>query len=250
MNFTQYLIEYAKPVANEADIIYQKVLDNLDDGHVDFEDDKVTINIGTIIKNSKYNSLYFIVRKERKHGCRLGKDKNGKSVIVTDVTGKLPTRQNIIRFFEMPRYADKIKLQLKRYFEIHHDTNTKVNDGEEEKSGTNYEQVKNANKNFEQNYEKFVKAIENKILKYHEAKGDLHNRQKRTGNTGKQEIINAATKHLFSTEIGGNFDEFKSIVLKLPEAAFIKQLEPLYKKKLIARLESFYEHKADEFNEE
>jgi len=247
MNFKQFLIEYAKPVANESDIIYQKILDNLDHGHVDFTPEKVSLNVATIIKNSKYNNLHLVVRHGRGHTVRLGKDKDNKSVIVIDVTGKLPTRKNLIRFFELPRYADKIKLQLKRYFELHHNMDSP--NGNPEEKGSKYEQVKDANKNFEQHYEKFIKAIEQKILKYYEAKNDLHDRQKRTGNTGKQEILNAATKHLFSTEIGGSFDEFKGIVMKLPEAAFTKYLEPEYKKKFTARLESFYEHKAQEFNE-
>lgn len=244
MRFKEFLIEVtnkSKPVNNEVDIIYQSLLDNLDDGHMDSSKEKLAFNIGNITKNSAYNNLSFVIRTGKKPAIRLGKDTNGKSAIVVDTKGRVPNRQKIIAFLESAEHSKQIKTALKKYLDKHHEYDSKVD------PKTGYEKKKAANTNFEGGYEKLIKAIDKKIENYNSAKGHLTDKHNKSANVGKREITQAAMRQLFDDEVGGSFESFKSIVLKLPEAAFIKSLEAEAKTKVLARLESYYEHKADEF---
>src|SRR5713226_4884747 len=117
MNFRKYLLnEYTKPVNNEVDLVYQQLLDNLDDGHIDMSDDEIMFNIVIIIKNSSYNNLDLVIRKSQENQVRLGRDSEDKPTIVIDTTKrKLPTRKNINSFLEDIELSKKIKTQLKKY---------------------------------------------------------------------------------------------------------------------------------------
>lgn len=242
MQFKQFLVEYGKAFDNEADLVYQSILDNLDHGHIDSSTtEKLLFNVGIIIKDSAYNNLNFAIHKSDENNVRLGTDKNDKPTIVVFTTKKLPTRMNIDTFLEAPEIADKVKKQLKKYLELYHDNET------ETEPSTSYEQVKGVNKSFEEHFDKLIKAIEQKIKDFHGAKGYMKNKHSSTGNVGKQQILQSAIDHLFKSEVGGSFEEFRNIVLKLENAAFVKQLDPEMKKKFLSRLESYYEHKADEF---
>lgn len=244
MNFKKFLVEQNKALSNEIDLVYQQILDNLDEGHVHFEDGKLLFNVGKIIKNNIYNNLDFVIRVQNSHNVRLGKDKQNKSAIVVDTTGQLPDRKKLNSFLESARYSGKIKSELRRYFKLHHEEQkTQGSD-----SSTSYEKQKTVNTNFEDHYEQLVHAIEQKLLHTSHARDDLMKQHDSTGNIGKQEIIKAASKHLIDTELGTNFNKFKGIALKLPEAEFIQHLDPAAKKKILSRLESYYEHRLEKFN--
>jgi hypothetical protein len=244
MRFKQYLLlEYSKSVANEIDLIYQKLLDNLDNGHVDSseETNELSFNMGKIMKDSAYNNLVFMIRAGQTPAVRLGKQKeSGKSMIVVDKSGKLPTREKLMAFLESTKYADRIKKSIKRYLERHHEFNSEVD------PATNYEKKKATNADFEGGYDKLVKAIDKKLKTYGDAKGQLKIDHDKSANLAKREIVQAAMRSLFDEEFGGTFEAFKSIALKLPEAAFVKQLDGEQKNKVMARLESYYEHRSEE----
>lgn len=244
MKFKEFLVEYSKPVQNEIDLVYQHILDNLDDGHIDVSKEKLSFNIGKIIKDSSYNNLEFVIRKAQRANARLGKKGDSQFAIVVDTPDKIPSRESINNFLESTKYVSKIKAQFKKYLETHHDADADV------EPATGYEKNKTANVGFEENYTKLIKAIEGKVSKFHDSKQFAKNKHNSTGNVGKQEVLQSAIAQLFTSEIGGNFDEFKRIVLKLPEAQFIKQIDPEGKKKLLSRLESYYEHKSEGFNPE
>jgi hypothetical protein len=239
MNFKEFLVEANSPLNNEIDLIYQRILDNLDDNHIDFSKTKLTFNIGKSIKVSKYNNLDFVVRQGKKPNVRLGKDKDDRSAIVIDTTGKVPARANIRKFLEHMGYSRKIKEAIKNYLNKHHDASAKTD------PGTSYERTKDTNQNFEGKYEKLMKAMDKKIAQVTRAKTYIMKTHEKSADAGKKALAGAAVKHLFDTEIGGDFGAFKSLVLKLPEADFIKGLNSENKKKLMSRIESYYEHKLD-----
>jgi len=246
MNFKQFLLlEYSKPIDNEIDLVYQRILDNLDDGHFDALDDKIMFNVGIIIKDSAYNNLHFVIRKAKENKVRLGKGKDGKPAIVVDAKKrKLPSRKNIDTFLEDVELAKQIKEELKKYLELYFDGDAEVD------ASTNYEKKKGFNSGFEDHLTKLIAAIDKKINNFHEAKSFINNRHSGTANVAKQEQLAAAKKALLDDEFGGTFNNFKSIVLKLPEAEFVNHLESEAKKKVLSRLESYYEHKAHNFTEE
>jgi hypothetical protein len=243
MKFKEFLIEASsKPVRNEVDIIYQSILDNLDDGHIDMGGDKLSFNVGKIMKNSKYNNLDFVVRRGEKVATRLGKDTGGKSALVVDTKGKIPTRQKIIGFLNDAENSKKIKQAITKYLDKHHDYDAEV------EPATSYEKTQALNTEFEDGYTNLIKAIDKRIENHNNAKGYLTDKHNKTANVAQREISQAAMRKLFDDEIGGSFDAFKSIVLKLPEAEFIKKLVPEAKNKVLTRLESYYDHKSEEFS--
>lgn len=136
-------------------------------------------------------------------------------------------------------YSRKIKLMIKKYLGSHYDAE------KETTAGTSYEKTKETNTNFEKNYEKLMKAVDKKIAHVHKARDYITSTYKKSADAGKQVLAGVAVKRLFTDEIGDDFNGFKSLVLKLPEAAFVKGLNPENKKKIMARLESYYEHKLD-----
>ena len=180
----------------------------------------------------------FVVRKAKSPNIRLGNDGTNHAIVI-DTTGKLPSRATLKKFMEHGKYAARIKEQIKKYLK-------KVVSGEEapnESISTNYEKTKDVNKNYEVHYEKLVKAIDAKLDKMNQAKDYIRNKHSQNANLAKQALATSAIDHLHKDEFGDGFDTFRSSVLKLPEASFIKQLEPEAKKKVLARLESYYEHK-------
>lgn len=238
-NFKTFLIEFAKPVKNQVDIMYQSMLDNLDETHIEFSDDKLLFNVGKTIKNSTYNLLDFVVRIASKPAIRLGHDEQDKHAIVIDTTGKLPSRTTLKRFMEHGKYADRIKEQIKKYLKKQGDS---LGESDPEKV-TTYEKTKEVNTNYEAHYEKLIKAIDKKLADLGQAKDYIKNKHTDNANHAKQAVADAALGHLHSNEFGEGFNGFKSSVLKLPEAQFIKQLESEAKKKVLSRLESYWEHK-------
>lgn len=238
MNFKTFLIESTKPVKNQVDLMYQQMLDNIDETHIDVQPDKLLFNVGKTIKNSTYNLLDFVVRQSSKPNIRLG-NADGKHAIVIDTTGKLPSRGSLKRFMEHGKYASRIKQQIRRFLSKASKHPEHLNPTMD----TTYEKTKDTNKNYETHYENLIKAVDEKLAKLGHAKDYIKNKHSQNANHAKQALAQAAIKHLDSDEFGEGFDQFKLSVLKLPEAQFIKQLEPEAKKKVLSRLESYYEHK-------
>ena len=241
MDFKHFLIEYAKPVKNQVDLMYQSLLDNIDTNHIEFSEGKLLFNVGKTIKNSTYNLLDFVVRVASKPAIRLGHDEEDKHAIVIDTTGKLPSRVSLKRFMEHGKYADRIKGEIKKYLK-------KVGKGEasgedDPEKATTYEKTRDINSNYETHYENLIKAIDKKLEDLGKAKDYIKNKHGENANHAKLAMADAALGHLHNDEFGEGFNGFKSSVLKLPEAQFIKQLESEPKKMILSRLESYWEHK-------
>ena len=70
---TSRILTEQSNVEVNADLIYQKLLDVLDNAHIDFDDDEISFHIGRVIKNSKIN-ISMVIRPGDSDVVRLGKN--------------------------------------------------------------------------------------------------------------------------------------------------------------------------------
>jgi hypothetical protein len=242
MSFKKFLVEDSnKKVDAQVDLIYQKVLDNLDESHIEASNERIAFNVGKIIKNSALNNLYFTIRGNSEENVRMGTDRQGRPTIVIDTREKIPHRRDAGKFLENPKISDKIKSQIRKWLDKHYDPESEV------EPSTGYESKKKINSDFEDHYEELIKAVNKKVDDFHGAKSYLKTKHDSTGSTGRKEIITSAMTQLLRDQMGTSAKEFMGIVMKLPQASFIQHLSPDAKKIVMARLENYYEHKAEEF---
>lgn len=234
MKFTQFLVEQNKSHINQSDIIYHSILDNIDHGHVAYSDDQLKFNVGKIIKNSSYNNLEIVI-KQGTDGVKLGKHKeSGTPTVVIFTEKKFPSQDKLGTFLENPELASNIKANIRKYLKNHH--TPQLVDAEHASS---YEKPKMYSAKLEDHYKKLIKAIHNKIGDYHTAK--THVETKKSGNEAKNQLKQAAIKHILNDTLGTSFKEFKKKVMELDEASFIEHLPKELKDKVLSRLEGFYD---------
>ncbi len=227
-----FLTERASTVA---DMIYQKVLDNLDTGFVDHSPERIETHIGRLIKNSKYN-VYLVIRKSDVNSVKLGKRKDDESyAIVVDVKTNLPGRKEIDDFLsDNQQLASKFKDKLKLYLEKYYDESGEV-------VKTNYEEATEANDSVDDMYDKIVAELKSKITEFREMTADLE-KKTQTSNLGRQKAAELAIKKLAKDHFGDNFKEFLS-KCKKEYSEFWSDLSKENRAKLESRLESFYDQK-------
>lgn len=230
----QFLFEQYSKQDNSAQLVLQKIIDMVDDGHVDYSDDKININVGRLIKNKNFYNFLLIIRKSNTANIRLGTDNSDNYVIVID-TKTLPKREKIDSFLSHARYFDKIVNGIKAYLSNHY----AESDADEE---TSYEKRKSSNsrESFEENYSKIKDNINGLIEEYKKSKQSLERELEETGSPSKKEMINQAIKKLRDDILGSNAKEFINKMIKDNE--FINHLDKEWKNKLTSRLEDYYEH--------
>ena len=239
MKFKQYLVEVSKSFINQADIIYQSILDNLDHGHVSLDDHEVKFNVGKIIKNSTYDNLNVHIRHADKDDMKLGTHKaSGIPTIVIFTTSKLPSeRKKVDSFLENPEFATKFKKMIQSYLEIHHDTEKE----KEVESASSYEKPKLYATNFEKHYKTVINDIKRIMKDYDDAKKYLLAKVGATGNEAKKSVTQAAIKSLYNQHFGDSFKEFTSKLKGIEGAKFLEHIPKELKAKALSRLESFYD---------
>jgi hypothetical protein len=243
MKFKQFLVESEKQFETQVELIFQKLLDSLDESHIDIGDDRVQFNVGKIIKDSTLNNLSVVIRANSGDNTRLGTDSSGRHAIVIDTTKNLPNREKVVKYIKSAELAEKFKKQVAKYLEKHYDSDAKV------EPSTSHEKNKQINSGVEKHYDDLVKAINAKMDDYRGSHDILRRKHKSTGSAGEQEIITSAMSQLKRDLFGHSEKEFMGIALKLPQAEFIQHLAPEAKKKILSRLSSYYEHKADEYKD-
>jgi len=243
LKFKTFITEMVLREQASSDLIYQKMLDVLDDAHIDFDKDKICFHIGRITKNSAVD-LFMTIRPSDAPSVRLGK-KDGVMHIVVDVEDRLPVRTEIDAFLAKDRKrASAIKACIDNYMSQHYS-------GDSDGSKTRYEdeQLVNGKKYFEAMYEKVVAELHDRIEEYNEACDDL-NQQMDTEDTGVRETGKVAHRHLAKEYFGDNLEEFKKIAMGIlnngvdgKNSAMQRQLTKENKEKLENRLDSFYDQK-------
>lgn len=236
-SFSQFLLEKHQQ-NNAALIILQKIIDMVDDGHVDYSSDNIKINIGKLIKDSNLYDLTMIIRGGRPHNIRLAKDADDKFAIVVD-TSKLPSRENIDKFLSRKENTEKFNREFSKYLKNHH----VAADERGVEKATAYEKTKQySNRNdFEKNYNEIISSVKTKIEEYKKAKADIEKQLEQTGSPAQAASLKMAIDHLKNDYFGNSSSEFASKALK-DAGEFKDHLTPELKKKMMTRLQDFYEH--------
>jgi hypothetical protein len=237
--FTQYikdhiLIEKGN-AENNADLIYQKMLDVLDNAHIDFDEDMISFHIGRIIKNSNVD-LNLVIRQAGKDDIALGKNKkNGALTIVISVRGELPARKEIDAFLSKDRKrAQTVKSLISQYI------NTYYKSESPSLIHTKYEEEVEANSSLDDRYEKLIKTMKERINDYNGMIEDLKDDME-TENMGTREAAKRAMSQLRKEQFGNDVDEFKKIAMGLFGVS--KMMSKENKDLLNNRLDSFYDQK-------
>lgn len=234
--FSQYLIEN-ETHKNHALLILQKIIDMVDDGYVDYDADKIVINIGKLIKNKEYYDLDIIIRRGTIHSVRLAKSETSNNYAIIIETTRLPTRSKIDSFLSKKGTVDKFTKEFQKYISKYHKTN-------ERDAITSYEKGKeiNSRSNFEKQFKELSQTIKDKLVEYKSAKENIEREIKNSGTPGRSEVLKLSLENLKNEYLGSNAKEFVSKMLKLTDKNFVDLLEKSLKTKLINRLTSYYEH--------
>lgn len=241
-SFKQYLLNElfnVKPVENEAMLVLQKIIDMVDDGHVDYDTKKIRINVGRLIKDKRYNNLdIYIVKGNEDIKVGRHSDDNRHAIFIYATT--LPKRENIDDFLSDGQRAAKFKASFVKFF------NDAVFDESDDNDGSDYEKASSLNNrtSFEKSYIELVAKLNNMMGEFNMAKKELDDRmEKASEDLGHKEVINMSITKLKREMLGSNVNEFKSKAIDLYGKEQYKLLDKDFKSKLDARLTDYYEHK-------
>lgn len=239
-SFKQHLLHElfnVKPVENEAVLVLQKIIDMADDGHIDYESNKIRINVGKLIKDKRYNNLeIYIVKGDGDIKIGRHNDENRHAIFIYAKT--LPKRENIDDFLSDGQRASKFKSSFVKFF------NDAVFDENDE--GSDYEKASNLNNrtSFEKSYIELVGKLNNMLGEFNMAKKELDGRlETASEDLGHKEVINMSITKLKREMLGSNENEFKSKALDLYGKEQYKLLDKEFKSKLDSRLTDYFEHK-------
>lgn len=237
IKFSEFLIEDHKK-KNNALIVLQKIIDMVDDGHVDYDSKKITINVGKLIKDKRFYDLSIILRKGEGHSVRLAQDTTDEKYVIVIDTTRLPAREKIDSFLSKRSTVDKFIPEFQKYLDTYH------KDDEDAEAVTSYERGKEANSRstFEKKYKELNKVIKDKLEEYNSAKTEIERDIDETGTPGRKEILKISLDGLKNEYLGKNAKEFVSKMMKLADDKFVEVLDKELKDKLVKRLTDFYEH--------
>ena len=222
-----------------ADLIYQKIIDVLDNAHIDFSEDRIEFHIGRITKNSSLD-VCMVIRPSNEDEVRLGKNSEGQFTIVVDVAGDMPSRDDIDDFIANDRMrATHVKQALSKYM------NQYKKDQDAPLAKTKYEDevADNDYGNFEGQYESLVRKLKERMDEYKGICDEL-NSEMDTEDMGRKEAAKMALKGLSKEYFGDNVQEFQKLVgSQMLKAGYMQGLTKENKEKLLRRLESYYDQK-------
>lgn len=237
MRFTSFLIESRKNeiLTEKHDLVLQKVLDAVDNGHVEYSDTKIAFDIGQMTDSPKLRGLKLVIRPGAEDSVKLGQAKDESFAIVITTKGDMPGRQDIDTFLATkPVYAG-FKRAFKTYVSKYHD-----HDKEYDPSNTDKRVQSNSREGFEGAYNDLMTAASKHHKKYTDAIAEIDKEMGMIANVGRKKALELAKDNLRDEYIGKNAKEFISKIYGLPEADFNNHLDKQWKEKLEARLTSFY----------
>lgn len=241
-SFKQFLINEAlerQSVHTEAVLVLRKIVDMVDNGHVDYSDSRIAINVGRLIHDKKYNNLDIIILKSDKTGMQIGRHSKEERHAIFMHTTKLPARNAIDEYLLEKERSSSFKTVFAKFL------NDADIDSTNDHDGTKVEQTNklNTREEFEQLYNQIVSQLDTVFKQYLEAKRDIYKRiEKSSNDMGEREILKSSALRLRNDMLGANADDFKRKALGIIGDKF-KLLNKEFKAKLESRLESFYENK-------
>lgn len=235
MNFLTFLKENYNQ--SKAHIVLQKMADMIDDGHVEYNKDKIDINLGRLIKDATLYDLHVLIRKAKENSVKLGKNKLDDKISIVIDTNYYPQRQNLRKLFAREEVVKGFEDAFTQYMKSHH---TKID--HEEKSHYETSKEMNTPKGFENAFKDLEGKIKDKISEYKKAKAELENETGKSALASHKATHGAALERLKIDMLGNSAKEFVSKMLKLADAKLMAHIDNNYKKKLTSRLISYYEH--------
>ncbi len=239
MRFKSYLIEthQHKVLLNEKhDLVLQKVLDAVDNGHVEYSDSKIMFDIGDMADSPKLRGLKLVIRPGKEESVKLGKQKTGDGyAIVVTTKGEMPGRQDIDTYLSQRAIFSGFKRAYKTYVNKFHD-----HDAEYEPSATEVKVKANSREGFEGSYNDLLQTINDQNKKYTDAIAEIDSEMDKIANVGRKQALELAKENLRDEYLGKSAKEFISKILALPGAEFAQHLDKEWKAKLENRLTSFY----------
>lgn len=238
MRFTSYLIEthkHQKPLMEKHELVLQKVIDAVDDGHVEYADSKISFDIGDISDTPQLSGLKLVIRPAASDEIKLGRAKDGGYAIVINTTSDMPGRMDIDTFLASKPIYTGFQKAYETYVKNHYDRTKEVQPNETQQKIT-----ANSRENFEGSYTSLLHAIGEHTKKYHESVKQIDTEIDKIANVGRKKTLELAKENLRDEFLGKDAKEFVSKVLKLPEADFTKHLDKTWKEKLESRLRNYF----------
>lgn len=237
MKFLSFLKESHNKHKNTSHIILQKIIDMIDHSHVDYTKQKISVNIGKLIKDSSFYDLYIVIRKSDSMVVKLGKNSLDDKLYIVIDTNYFPERQNLAKLFSKPEVVSGFEKEFSKYLSKYHENNNT-----ESKTGHETSKEVNTNRSFEKNFKQLEEVINTTLKEYKAAKANIEKELTTVNLPSRKAGLEAGLEHLKSETIGKNAKEFVNKMMKLADSKFIEHINADYKKKLIARLTSYYEH--------
>lgn len=237
MSFKTFLIEKINNTNNEADIVLHQVINNVDESHVDYTDDRLDFNVGIMVKRSNYTRLFITILRESDEQIRLAKnakaEKDGYTIVIE--TDDYPSRMEIDKFLSDKGMYTAVKEQVMLFID-----NYKEN-GNEFK--TEYESSKEINspEQFEQLYNEVIKEMKLKVEEYKQVAIDLNHQIEHTANEVERQVLVRSLEQAKEDRFGDTFKKFKKIAGETV-GVDLTRFEKEYKQKFDTRLEDFYEY--------
>lgn len=219
-------------INENAELYYQQILDTLDAGHISYSPESVEINVGKLIDNPRFNNFNIGIQKSSDKGIKLLK--RGDQLYLNVYTSKIPARH------EIDSFLSKNKAVLAAFQKSISRVPAVADLSDSENTKSNY-LTANSKDGFEQNYSKLTTALDSEVKVFKAALAELNQELEQAATAARKSVITNAIEKLKKKSGMLDAKSFAKYALKLPEAAFAQELEKDGKKKLIARLSSYFE---------
>lgn len=234
--FASFLLEKANANQEEATLALHKIYGGFDTAHIEKKPNHSELNVGQVIKDKNYKTLNMVFRKG-KGNVRLATKGDEFYIVIEFPSYTNETDRNtLLKKIENQKIAPKVNAAILRFL------NEARDEFHEKNRETTHEVKSKDNEEVDARYDGLMTAYTNKLTEYKSAIAELDKTAGSTANTAKHTSVNMAKQAIKKEYFGDSFKRFLSILMQLPEAKFISNLESEIKKKILARLENFYDH--------
>jgi hypothetical protein len=245
ISFKKFLINEAiahESMDRESILILHKIMDMIDNAHVDHTDDSISFAVGKVIHDKKYNNFHIIIKKSDKNEVHLGRHKTDERHALMIETTNLPERGDISSFLSKEEMIKSFKAKFGQFM------NDAVIDDTKDHKESRYEATNRLNDNseFEKLYSELVQKLNELFGQYTQAKKYIEKKMSQVSDDlGEKEILKSSAARLKKDYLGSSVEEFKNKAKDLLGKDKFKLLNKEYREKLEKRLESFYDSKVD-----
>ena len=235
MDFRDFLIEKIDNSNNEADMILQQLMHNVDVSHVEYSDERLDFNVGIMINRSAYSRLYVTILASDADTVKLARNtqKDGFTIVIE--TSNYPKRNDIDGVLSTPNLYTALKRELIKFIDTYQ--------GDEGNFKTTYESDKEINTpdEFERLYKEVSDGVTKSIDAYRDKVEQMKYEMDNTSDeTIKQHLLRGMDT-LKTETFGDTFKKFKKIASEDMDID-LTRFDKEHKAKFDERLEDQYEY--------